>query len=121
MLTTKTHQELLRMAREGMYDRDIAEALGVSNNIVSYYRKQAGILRGRGCAFHTVYQLYDRAGNYLFEGNVQQCAEFLGVHEDTIRQYISRFRAGKRTPVEIHAEPTNTPMRRKNHGRCAKM
>lgn len=116
MLTTKTHQELLRMAREGMYDKDIARKMGLSVQIVSYHRVQAGIRRGRGCAFHTVYQLYDRAGNYLFEGNVQQCAEFLGVHEDTIRQYISRFRSGKRTPVEIHAEESAAPMRRTGFG-----
>lgn len=112
MLTTKTHKELLRMAREGMYDKDIARKLGLSVQVVSYHRVQAGIRRGRGKPFHTVYQMYDKAGNYLFEGSVQQCAEFLGVQENTIRQYISRFRAGKRTPVEIYAEDVKRPIRR---------
>ena len=44
-------------------------------------------------------------GQYLFEGSVKECANFLEIQEHTVREYLSRFRAGKKTPVEIYAEP----------------
>lgn len=104
-MTSKTLLRLLEMARDGCTDRDIAKSVGVALSTVSYYRKKAGIDRSRGQAYHTLYALYDRDGQYLFEGSVKECANFLEIQEHTVREYLSRFRAGKKTPVEIYAEP----------------
>lgn len=104
-MTSKTLLRLLEMARDGCTDREIAKAVGAATSTVSYYRKKAGIDRTRGQAYHTLYALYDRDGQYLFEGSVKECANFLKIQEHTVREYLSRFRAGKKTPVEIYAEP----------------
>lgn len=104
-MTSKTLLRLLEMTRDGCTDRDIAKSVGVALSTVSYYRKKAGIDRSRGQAYHTLYALYDRDGQYLFEGSVKECANFLEIQEHTVREYLSRFRAGKKTPVEIYAEP----------------
>lgn len=115
MLTTKTLQELVRLANDGMYDKDIAKQLGIPKQTVSHHRVKAGIHR-RGRALHTIYQIYGKDGQYLFEGNVQECSRFLGIKEKTIYGYLSKFRAGRRTPVEIHAEESAIPMRRTGFG-----
>lgn len=104
-MTSKTLLRLLEMARDGCTDRDIAKSVGVALSTVSYYRKKAGIDRSRGQAYRTLYALYDREGQYLFEGNAKECANFLEIQEHTVWEYLSRFRAGKKTPVEIYAEP----------------
>lgn len=104
-MTSKTLLRLLEMARDGCTDREIGKAVGVAPSTVSYYRKKAGIDRTRGQACRTLYALYDRDGQYLFEGSVKECANFLEIQVHTVREYLSRFRAGKKTPVEIYAEP----------------
>lgn len=104
-MTSKTLLRLIEMARDGCTDREIGKAVGAAPSTVSYYRKKAGIDRTRGQECRTLYALYDRDGQYLFEGNVKECANFLEIQEHTVREYLSRFRAGKKTPVEIYAEP----------------
>lgn len=103
-MTDETLHRLLKLAEKGLYDRVIAEKLGIKPATVFHYRKLYGLLRGQGQSPHTLYAIYGRDGQYLFEGNVRECAAFLGIQENTVRQYISRFRAGMRTPVEIYAE-----------------
>lgn len=104
-MTSKTLLRLLEMARDGCTDREIAKAVGAAPSTVSYYRKKAGIDKTRGQTYCTLYALYDRDGQYLFEGNAKECANFLEIQEHTVWEYLSRFRAGKKTPVEIYAEP----------------
>ena len=104
-MTSKTLLLLFEMARDGCTDREIAKAVGAAPSTVSYYREKAGIDKTRGQTYRTLYALYDRDGQYLFEGSVKECANFLEIQENTVREYLSRFRAGKKTPVEIYAEP----------------
>ena len=70
-MTSKTLLRLLEMARDGCTDREIGKAVGVAPSTVSYYRKKAGIDRTRGQACRTLYALYDRDGQYLFEGSLK--------------------------------------------------
>lgn len=104
-MTDKQLRRLYKMAEAGYIDRDIAKVVGAAPSTVSYHRKKAGMCRRRGSPYHTLYALYDQEGQYLFEGNVKECANFLKIKERTVREYLSRFRSGKKTPVEIHAEP----------------
>ena len=99
-MKSKTLLRVVEMARSGCTDREIGKAVGAAPSTVSYHRKKAGIERARGQTYHTLYTLYDRDGQYLLE-----CANFLEIQEHTVREYLSRFRAGKKTPVEIYAEP----------------
>lgn len=102
MLTTGKFERIRSMSGEGYYDREIAEELGERRGSISYYRGKIGVTKRRGAKKRTQYTLYDRCGNYLFEGTIDRCASFLEVQEHTVREYLSRFRAGMRTPVEIH-------------------
>ena len=104
-MKSKTLLRVVEMAQSGCTDREIGKAVGAAPSTVSYYRKKAGIERDRGQTYRTLYTLYDRDGQYLFEGSVKECANFLEIQEHTVREYLSRFRAGKKTPVEIYAEP----------------
>jgi DNA-binding CsgD family transcriptional regulator len=104
-MKSKTLLRVVEMARSGCTDREIGKAVGAAPSTISYHRKKAGIERDRGQTYRTLYALYDRDGQYLFEGSVKECANFLEIQEHTVREYLSRFRAGKKTPVEIYAEP----------------
>ena len=103
-MTDETLSRLLQLARNGLYDREIARRLGVKPGTCFYHRKKNGLMRRRGQPHHTLYTIYGKDGQYLFEGNIKECATFLGVQETSVRECMSRFRAGMRTPVEIHAE-----------------
>ena len=109
-MTTEKRDTLLRLAREGLYDRQVAQQLGVSTATVGYYRKRYGLLRGKRPPKHTLYTVYDLDEQYLFEGNVQECAEYLGVSQITVRRYACLRKSGARVPVLIYAEDMKRPV-----------
>ena len=103
-MKSKTLLRVVEMARSGCTERD-RESGGRCPIDGQLPQEESRNREGRGQTYHTLYTLYDQDGQYLFEGSVKECANLLEIQEHTVREYLSRFRAGRKTPVEIYAEP----------------
>lgn len=107
-MTTKTLQTILDMVDRGFLQKDIANALNVSVSTVSHWARKSGRVRlpRRYCL--KMYTIYDRDGQYVFEGTARECADYLGIQYQSFRRIYSQYqRYGKGRyavyPAEVSA------------------
>lgn len=105
-ITTMTIKRVAKLAKEGLYEREIAAKLGIPRSTVAWCRRSAGICGQRGYHRHRVrYTVYDRrTSQYLCEGNVEEIAAYLGITANGVRQSKSRQGAGRPTKYLIYTE-----------------
>lgn len=104
-MTTKLLQQIQQMARDGWCDAEIARRLGIHVSVARSWRVKAGLPYGRkGMRNKTkCYAVYDgKTSDFLFEGTIEEVAQFLGKTMGGIYSCISRNKSGKLRKYEFY-------------------
>ena len=102
-MTTKKLQAILDMVDQGLLQKEIAKAANVSISTVSIWARRYGRIRPkRTCA--KVYTIYDKDGQYVFEGTARECADYLGIQYQSFRRMASQYQRYGKGRYEIYAE-----------------
>lgn len=102
-MTTKKLQTILDMVDRGCLQKDIAKAVNVSASTVSIWARRYGRIRPtRTCA--KVYTIYDKDGQYVFEGTARECADYLDIQYQSFRRMASQYQRYGKGRYEIYAE-----------------
>lgn len=102
-MTTKNLQSILDMVDQGLLQKEIAKAANVSISTVSIWARRYGRIRPtRTCT--KVYTVYDKEGQYIFEGTGRECAEFLGITYQYFRFLYSQYQRYGKGRYEVYAE-----------------
>lgn len=90
-MTTKKLQTILDMVDRGEKQKDIAAEVNVSVSTVSKWARKYGRVQipRRTCV--KVYTVYDKAGQYVFEGTARECADYLGIQYQSFRRLYSHY------------------------------
>lgn len=89
-MTTKKLQAILDMVDQGLLQKEIAKAANVSISTVSIWARRYGRIRPtRTCA--KVYTVYDKDGQYVFDGTARECADYLGIQYQSFRRLYSHY------------------------------
>lgn len=93
-MTTKTLAQIRDMNRAGHSDAEICRKLGLPYATVNCWRKKSGLPRNKVTRMKQ-YAFYDRkTSKFLYEGNVLECAEYLGLSAKSMPNTIFRSRNG---------------------------
>lgn len=99
-MTIKTLNQIKELHSAGYVDREIAEELGISQTNVHYWRSKLGLEPNRTNRW---YAIYDRkTSDFIFEGRLAECCEFLGLTLCAFRRRYSRFKTGAAGKYEIY-------------------
>lgn len=102
-MTTKKLQTILDMVDRGCLQKDIAKAVNVFASTVSIWARRYGRIRPtRTCT--KVYTIYDKDGQYVFEGTARECADYLGIQYQSFRRMASQYQRYGKGRYEIYAE-----------------
>ena len=96
-MTTGTLQNIRQLNEEGSNDLEIAEILGLSNGVVSYWRKYLGLKPVRRHRTKKWYKVTDVwTEKVLCSGTARECAQALGIDIESFYCEVSRWkRSGK--------------------------
>lgn len=99
-MTTKMLERLRKLSEQGLCDWQIAEQIGCSESSVTYWRYKLGLPSSYGRLIYTVYD--SKTTQFIVEGSMEKCAEYLGVARDTIMNYRWRTEHGKPCKYEVY-------------------
>ena len=95
-MTSKKLQTILDMVDRGCLQKDIAKAVNVSASTVSIWARKYGRVRTPRQYCRKLYTIYDKDGQYVFEGTARECADYLGIQYQSFRRMASQYqRHGK--------------------------
>lgn len=103
-MTTKKLQTILDMVDRGCLQKDIAKAVNVSISTVSIWARKYGRVRMPRRYCLKMYTIYDKDGQYVFEGTARECADYLGVQYQSFRRMASQYQKYGKGRYEIYAE-----------------
>ena len=95
-MTTEMLWEIEAMLEDGESTKSIAEELGLSRYVVSYWKNQLGFGQeqpGRPEAIITI--KHARNGRVIAKGTFAECAQKMGKSENYIRQMERKLRIGE--------------------------
>lgn len=105
-MTTKMLTQIEQLAREGWCDTEISRRTGRAIAVVRYWRTKVGIPRGRKGNRNLSakrYAVYDgKTTQFVIEGDVRECAEYMGIKVTTFRNYKWKFEQGRYKKYEIY-------------------
>ena len=105
--TPVNDEDIIALHSEGCGDLEIAEILGVSTKCITNHRKYLSLPKNETRRRMKVYAMYKREDSQLIAiGTVKELSEVTGYKISTIRNYITRSRAGERFlyKLEVHRE-----------------
>lgn len=106
-MTTKKLQAILDMVDQGLLQKEIAKAANVSISTVSIWARRYGRIRPtRTCA--KVYTVYDKEGQYIFEGTGRECAEFFGIQYQSFRRMASQYQRHGKGRYAVYPDEVST-------------
>ena len=106
-MTTKQMKKMKELNIEGKSDREISAEIGVSPNMVGYYRRQIDLPPGK--RVRRVYKVYSKEGELIAKGTVKECAEQIGINFSAMWSRVVR---AKKLGDKRIREVTGTPAHR---------